>query len=60
MNIEDKKIILDYDVDYEFIGLIRQIIKVGNGEIRILIRGAKPQRVIELQKSILLGKNSKD
>ena len=57
MNIEDKKIILNYEDDYEFFKLISHIIKVKYGEIRLKIKHAKPYQIIETQKSILLTKD---
>lgn len=58
MEIQDKTIILTVEDDFELCNLIKQIVKIKYGDFRIKIKNSKPYQLTEIQKSILLIKES--
>lgn len=58
MEINDKKIILDKDSDYELVCLIDIIVHIKYGEFTIRVKESKPYQIVEIRKSIMLSKGS--
>ncbi len=54
MEIEEKRVILNKDEDYELIRLIHHIIEIRYGIIEIKVKSSKPHRIIKKDKDILL------
>ena len=57
MKLEDKKIILTTEEDYEMCMLIHHIVQLKYGTIKVLVKYSKPHQLFDIQKSTMLSKH---